>query len=108
MSEGLILVSQYIVEYKFLIPETNRYFPSFEDINQEQDFFSSIANKETGSIKRMYNNIAAALKFASENDVSLQKPVKCETDGYATMFLIFPNRICLDKFEHKFKHILIH
>ena len=103
MYEGLILVSQYIVEYKFLIPESNRYFPSFEDIDQEQEFFSSIASKSTGSIKQMYKNIATAL-----NNVGLQKPVKCEADGYATMVLTFPNRICLDKFEYKFKHILIH
>lgn len=108
MYEGLILVSQYIVEYKFLIPESNRYFPSFEDIEQEQEFFSSIASKSTGSIKQMYKNIATALKYASENNVGLQKPVKCEADGYATMVLTFPNRICLDKFEYKFKHILIH
>ena len=108
MSEGIIIVSKYIVEYKFLIPESNRYFPSFDDINQEQEFFSSIASKTTGSMKRMYKNIATALKFASENNVSLQKPVKCEVDGYATMVLTFPNRICLDKFEQKFKHILIH
>lgn len=105
---GLILVSQYIVEYKFLIPESNRYFPSFEDIDQEQEFFSSIASKSTGSIKQLYKNIATALKYASENNVGLQKPVKCEADGYATIVLTFPNRICLDKFEHKFKHILIH
>lgn len=56
----------------------------------------------------MYKNIATALKYASENNVGLQKPVKCEADGYATMVLTFPNRICLDKFEYKFKHILIH
>ena len=67
MSEGIIIVSKYIVEYKFLIPESNRYFPSFDDINQEQEFFSSIASKTTGSMKRMYKNIATALKFASEN-----------------------------------------
>lgn len=63
MYEGLILVSQYIVEYKFLIPESNRYFPSFEDIDQEQEFFSSIASKSTGSIKQMYKNIATALNM---------------------------------------------
>lgn len=108
MTEGVIFVSQYIVEYKFLIPESNRYFPSFDDINQEQKFFSSLAKKGTGSIKQMYENIATALKFASENEVSLQKPVKCIESGYASMMLIFPNRVCLDKFEHKFKHILIH
>lgn len=56
----------------------------------------------------MYKNIATTLKFASENNVSLQNSVKFEADGYATRVLIFPNRICLEKFEHKFKHILIH
>lgn len=52
MYEGLILVSQYIVEYKFLIPESNRYFPSFEDINQEQEFFSSIAASQQEALSR--------------------------------------------------------
>ena len=40
MSEGIAIAQCYTVCYKFLIPETKSYFPSFNDLEEEKSFFA--------------------------------------------------------------------
>lgn len=107
MSEGVAVATSYVVEYKFLIPETNRYFPTVNSIEEEKDFFYVIIKNTTENSRKLYKNIVEALEYAEKNDIQLKQPIKCET-GYANIVLGFKNRLALDMFEREFIHILIH
>lgn len=107
MSEGIAIAQCYTVCYKFLIPETKSYFPSFNDLEEEKEFFRSILDKFTGTYKKLYENIVEVLEYASLNDIALKEAIKCE-NGYANVNLVFKNRISLDNFEKHFIQILIH
>lgn len=107
MSEGVVLATSYVVEYKFLIPESKRYFPTFDSIEQEKDFFNIVLKNTTENSRKLYKNIVEALEYAEKNDIELKQPIKSET-GYANVVLGFKNRVALDMFERQFIHILIH